>query len=73
MTTEAQQVLSSFARLSREEQLSVGKEIYKLVEAIADPFADVDFSPMEAEELSYFTRKQFAMYDEEEARRDGHA
>lgn len=72
MTTEAQHILASFAQLSRDEKLLVGREIQKQVEAIPDPFDDVDFSPMEADEMTYFTRRQFAMFDEEEVRRDGH-
>lgn len=49
----------------------VGREIQKRIEAMEDPFADVDFSPMDAEELTFLTRRQFAMLDEEEAGRDG--
>lgn len=71
MTTEAQQVLASFGQLSAEEQLFVGREIQKRVKKIRDPFADVDFSPMDEEERTFLAARLFAMYDEEEARRDG--
>ena len=69
MTTEAQNVLTSFSQLSPEEQVLVGKEIQKRVEEM-DPFADVDFSPIEPEERTQMVRRLFAMYDEEEAQRD---
>jgi hypothetical protein len=71
--TAAQQVLASFDQLSDEEQLVVAKEVQRRAEAITDPFADLDFSPIEAEERTYMARKLFAMYDEEEARKDGQA
>lgn len=71
ITTEGENVLASFAQLPREQQMAVGREIQKRIEVMEDPFADVDFSPMEAEELTFLTRRQFAMLDEEEARQDG--
>ena len=70
MTTEAESVLTSFSQLSPEEQVIVGKEIQKRVEEITDPFADVDFSPIEPEERTHLVRRLFAMYDEEEAQKD---
>lgn len=71
ITTEGEGVLASFAQLSHEQQVVVGQEIQKRIEAMEDPFADVDFSPLDAEELTFLTRRQFAMLDEEEALRDG--
>ena len=70
MTTAAENVLTSFSQLSPEEQLLVGTEIRKRVEEMTDPFADVDFSPIDPEERTHLVRRMFAMYDEEEAQKD---
>jgi hypothetical protein len=39
----------------------------------ADEFADVDFSPMSNEELTFLAAKMFQMYDDEEAERERQA
>ena len=70
MTIEARNILTSFSQLSPEEQMLVGKEIQKRVEELTDPFADVDFSPIEPEERTHMVRRMFAMYDKEEAEKD---
>ena len=66
LTTEVQQWLASFDRLSTEEQLLVAKEIQRRVEASTISSDDLDMSPPSEEEMTYMASKLFQMYDEEE-------
>ena len=61
MSAEAQAVIESFAKLPREEQLSV-------YEAIARTVGPEDYGPLSDDELSAIAAQSFALLDEEEAR-----
>lgn len=71
MTSEAQNLLASFAQLSREEQLLVGEEIQRrletgMCERENCEREDWDMSPPTDEEMIYMASKLFQMYDDEE-------
>lgn len=71
MTTAVQELLASFDRLTRAEQMLAIKEFQDRVMAASVDEAELEFTPLTDEQLAQLADELFQMSDAEEARQDG--